>query len=101
MCEPKAGGRNLVVGGGSMSATRKVRDYIGTEGEGEVTKLIEAQTARVPSGTYLSAAILAMGVSAVMMLSGRGSIANFIGQWAPTILILGLYNKLVKLEGSE
>jgi hypothetical protein len=25
----------------------------------------------------------------------------FVGQWAPTFLILGLYNKLVKVEGSD
>jgi hypothetical protein len=24
-----------------------------------------------------------------------------VGQWAPTILIMGLYNKLVKVKGSE
>lgn len=84
-----------------MNATQRMREFVGAEGEGEVTKLIESQTARVPSGAYLSAAIVAMGLSAVMMLLGRGGIANFVGQWAPTILILGLYNKLVKLEGSE
>jgi hypothetical protein len=32
---------------------------------------------------------------------GQRNVANFVGQWAPTILIMGLYNKLVKLEGSE
>jgi hypothetical protein len=25
----------------------------------------------------------------------------FVGQWAPSLLILGLYNKLVKLEGHD
>jgi hypothetical protein len=25
----------------------------------------------------------------------------FVGQWAPTVLILGLYNKLVKQLGSD
>jgi hypothetical protein len=27
--------------------------------------------------------------------------ALFVGQWAPTFLILGLYNKLVKVAGSD
>jgi hypothetical protein len=27
--------------------------------------------------------------------------ALFVGQWAPTILILGWYNKLVKQPGSD
>lgn len=69
--------------------------------EGEVTKMLESQTARIPSGTYLSFAILSMAGSLLLMLMGKRNVANFVGQWAPTILIMGLYNKLVKLEGSE
>ena len=69
--------------------------------EGDVTKMIESQTARIPSGTYLSLAILSMAGSLLLMLMGQRNVANFVGQWAPTILIIGLYNKLVKLEGSE
>jgi hypothetical protein len=30
------------------------------------------------------------------MLLNRKNWANFVGQWAPTFLILGTYNKLVK-----
>jgi len=32
---------------------------------------------------------------------GRKVERNFVGQWAPTILILGLYNKIVKVAGSD
>lgn len=69
--------------------------------EGETTKLIESYTAQVPSGAYLALAIGSMGLSLLMMLSGRRNVANFIGQWAPTLLIMGLYNKLVKVQGSD
>ena len=31
----------------------------------------------------------------------KGSVSLFIGQWAPTFLIFGLYNKLVKQLGSD
>jgi hypothetical protein len=34
-------------------------------------------------------------------LSGKKEAANFVGHWAPTFLILGLYNKMVKLHGSH
>jgi len=71
------------------------------QGEGEVTKLIESYTSLVPSGTYLSLAIGSIGLSAALHLAGRKHDAQFVGQWVPTILLLGLYNKLVKLEGSE
>ena len=33
--------------------------------------------------------------------AGRNGPALFIGQWVPTFLILGLYNKLVKVGGSD
>lgn len=69
--------------------------------EGTTTKAIESYTSELPSGTFLGLAIGSMAISLILMLAGRRNVANFIGQWAPTILIMGLYNKLVKLEGSE
>jgi len=80
----------------------KVQDYIGSDtSEGEVTKMIESQTARLPSVVYLGLAVASMAVSWMLLAGGRRDLANFIGQWAPTILIMGLYNKLVKVEGSD
>jgi hypothetical protein len=69
--------------------------------EGTVTKAIEHYTSMVPSGTYLGAAIGCIGVSALLHLAGRKEDAQFVGHWVPTILILGLYNKLVKVQGSD
>ena len=69
--------------------------------EGKLTKQIEEITTTIPSGTFLSAALSAVGLSALLHMGGRRSDANFVGQWVPTILILGLYNKMVKLHGSE
>jgi hypothetical protein len=69
--------------------------------EGEITKAIEHYTSQVPSGTYLSLAVGSIGVSLALRLMGQKHAANFVGQWVPTILILGLYNKAVKVEGSE
>ena len=69
--------------------------------EGAMTKAIEHYTSMVPSGTYLSLAIGSIGLAAMLKLAGRDKDAQFIGHWVPTILILGLYNKLVKQHGSE
>lgn len=69
--------------------------------EGTITKAIEHYTSQVPSGTYLSLAMGSMGVALALRLLGQKHAANFVGQWVPTILILGLYNKIVKLEGSD
>jgi hypothetical protein len=66
--------------------------------EGKVTQRIESQTARVPSLTYMGLAVGSMIASAACMLTGRKQLAQFIGQWAPSLLIIGLYNKVVKVE---
>ena len=69
--------------------------------EGQVAKAIEEQTARLPSDTFLWAAVGSMVASASLQAMGRQHASLFIGQWAPTLLIMGLYNKLVKQLGSD
>ena len=69
--------------------------------EEQFTKTIESYTADVPSSGYLAVAVSAMGLSLACQVAGRGKWGNFIAQWVPTWLILGLYNKLVKLEGHD
>lgn len=64
--------------------------------EGEVTRRVEEKTAKIPSLAYFGAAVGAMAASAALVLTGRRQIGNFVGQWAPTLLIIGLYNKVVK-----
>jgi hypothetical protein len=69
--------------------------------EDEFTKTIEAYTAAIPSTGYLAVAIGAMALSLTCQVTGRGKWGNFIAQWVPTWLIIGMYNKLVKLEGHD
>ncbi|MHC1768686.1 MAG: hypothetical protein AB9869_31135 [Verrucomicrobiia bacterium] len=69
--------------------------------EGRVASAIEQQTAKLPSDTFLWAAGGAIAASLALKLSGRDRDALFVGQWAPTFLLLGLYNKLVKMFGSD
>ncbi len=69
--------------------------------EGEITKVIEHYTSQVPSGAYLSLAVGSIGLSLALRALGQKNASQFVGHWVPTILLLGLYNKLVKVEGSE
>lgn len=69
--------------------------------EGRIARTLEQQTARIPSDAWLWAAFGSIGLSLAFELSGREKTANFVGHWAPTFLIIGLYNKLVKLQGSD
>jgi len=69
--------------------------------EGPVAKAIEKQTSKLPSDLFLWAALGSMATSATLKIMGRDKTALFVGQWAAPFLLLGLYNKIVKLEGSD
>jgi len=82
-------------------ATEFARSDIYSQSEGKVAKAIETQTAKLPSDTFLWAAVGCMATSATLQIMGNRHASLFVGQWAPTMLILGLYNKLVKQLGSD
>ena len=69
--------------------------------EGKVAKAIENQTAKIPSDVYLWSAFGSMAASLTLKLMGKDKTALYVGQWAPSFLILGLYNKIVKVEGND
>ncbi|WP_374949495.1 hypothetical protein [Mucilaginibacter sp.] len=69
--------------------------------EGPVAKAIEQQTAKIPSDVFLWAALASIGVSMTFKVLGKRHNALFVGQWAAPFLLLGIYNKIVKLEGSD
>jgi hypothetical protein len=69
--------------------------------EGQVARNIEQQTAKLPSDTFLWAAVAAMGGSAMLQMSGRRNESLFVGQWVAPFLLFGIYNKLVKIGGSD
>jgi hypothetical protein len=69
--------------------------------EGTLTKAMETQTAKLPSTTFLWAAFGSIGASLALQMMGKKEESLFVGQWAPTFLLLGVYNKLVKVMGSE
>jgi hypothetical protein len=69
--------------------------------EGPVARMIEEQTAKVPSDVFLWAAAGSIGGSLLFKMMGDNHKSLFVGQWAPVFLILGLYNKIVKVAGSD
>ncbi|MES2802191.1 MAG: hypothetical protein V4654_06835 [Bdellovibrionota bacterium] len=70
--------------------------------EGEMTKRIEDVTAKVPSVSYLALALGSMALSAgLAAFTQKKALANFVGLWVPSFMLIGIYNKLVKLEGHD
>jgi hypothetical protein len=77
--------------------TREGQDH----SEGGLARPLENLTAKLPSDTFLWLAGGAIATSLTLQMMGRSKNALFVGQWAPTFLILGLYNKLVKQLGHD
>lgn len=69
--------------------------------EGKITSYIESYTSKIPSGFYLAAAGLSILGSVAFKLAKKQHEALFVGQWVAPFLILGIYNKQVKLHGSD
>jgi len=69
--------------------------------EGGVAKSIEQQTSKMPSDWFLMAAAAAVATSLALQVSGSKHRSLFVGQWVPSILLLGVYNKIVKVAGSD
>jgi hypothetical protein len=69
--------------------------------EGSVARAIESQTAKLPSDLFLWLAGVSILGSLALKVVGRDKDALFVGQWPAPFMLLGIYNKLVKLLGSD
>lgn len=67
--------------------------------EGSFTRLIESQTAKVPSDVFLVLAVSAMAASLYYEITGNRRVSRFVGMWPGPLLVMGVYNKLVKILG--
>lgn len=76
-------------------------DEIEEHSEGRVARAIETQTAKLPSDTFLWAALGAMGAAVFFTMTDRKHLGLLVGQWGPALLMFGLYDKLVKVAGSD
>jgi hypothetical protein len=75
--------------------------YKADKKEGKMAKMIEEQTSKLPSDTFLWASIGAMTAALAFQLARKKHTSLFIGQWAAPFLLFGLYNKLVKQRGHD
>ena len=69
--------------------------------ESEITRMIEQQAARISSHWFLVGALGSMAASIAFEVAGNERMSRFVGMWAPTLLIAGVYNKLVKTVGTR
>ena len=67
--------------------------------ENRLTRLIEQQTAKIPSDVFLVASLGAMATSLVFEVRRNQRASRFIGMWVAPLLVMGVYNKLLKVLG--
>ena len=53
---------------------------------------------QAPSFPFVAGALGSIALSAGLMLAGRRDVAQFVGQWVPSLLLIGVFNKLTRLE---
>ena len=85
----------------TMSKPISEINEVGKHSEGQLAKTIEQQTAKLPSDVYLWGACGAIATSAILQLTGRSKASLFVGQWVAPFLLFGVYNKIVKVAGSD
>jgi hypothetical protein len=69
--------------------------------EGKVAKAIESQTAKLPSDLFLWTGLGFLAIGGILQATKAKKVGLYFSEWAAPILIMGLYNKLVKLEGYD
>jgi hypothetical protein len=92
---------NVIMAETATQSQRSTNEEARQHTEGPVARTIEQQTAKLPSDVFLWAAVGSIGLSLVLELTGKEEKSRFVGQWVSPFLILGLYNKIVKVAGSD
>jgi hypothetical protein len=64
--------------------------------DGTAPRALRNYAGRVPTQTFLWAALGSIAGSLVLQSMKKREMSLFVGQWAPTFLALGLYHKLTK-----
>lgn len=98
MSQPNTQNSQMNAGQPSQS---QPRSQMQEHSEGEVARTLEHQTAKLPSDLFLWAAVGSIGASALFQLMGKKNASLFVGEWVSPFLLLGVYNKIVKVAGSD
>ena len=64
----------------------------------QADRVMENQVRRVPPTLLVGLALGSMVVSAAFAVAGKLRVANFIGQWVPSLLILATFDRLMQAE---
>ena len=63
--------------------------------------LLSTRVLRISDGLKVMALRGSIGTSLVLELSGNREKAHWVGQWVAPFMLFGIYNKLVKIGGTD
>jgi hypothetical protein len=67
-----------------------------------IVHAIEERTSQIPPMGFMGLAVGSMVLAAAIeVFSKKKEYGNFIGLWAPSFLMMGIYNRLLRLESLE
>lgn len=102
MARPAAGAGSPTTPMGQRSGRQRAdSEEAQQHSEGPVARGIEQYTAQMPSDWFLWAAGGSILTSLTLHCLGRKEDAQFVGQWVAPFMLLGVYNKIVKVAGSD
>ena len=64
----------------------------------EADRVVEDQIRRVTPSLLVGLALGSLVVSAAFAVAGKLKVANFIGLWVPSLLILATFDRLMRVE---
>ena len=67
----------------------------------DIPRTLEEQCSRLPSDIWLVAAGASIAASMFFQATDQKQRALFVGHWAPTFLLIGIYNKLAKPQHTD
>lgn len=67
----------------------------------EAIQGVERFVREIASDPLLCSAVAAVGLSMGLQIAGRTKAAGFVGLWAPTLLLLGIYRRATKSTDDE
>lgn len=85
----------------TMSRIRGGASEMQQRTEDLVSGTIQSQIVKMPSDAFLWLALGSIGGSLALQIMGKRELSLFIGQWAPTFILLGVLDKLIKIAGSS
>lgn len=74
------------------------QSYSAQEQAQQLAERVASRLESVPPDSFLLGAAFSVGASLILRLTGRHQDALFVGQWAPTLLLIGLYSKSMSTD---